>query len=217
MKFSINVNSEQVARDLNIEREEIESQLKQEIKTLAARTHAFIIAKANSELKGFMREHYLGRQSGNLGANLKLHHISDTLHVIELDQKAHWIEDGRPATFIGDWVLKSPKAKIAKDGSKYIAIPFKLASLKGNKTEAAIPALETMAKAALKATRPKIHMTKTQYGSDGRPLEGKIKNIEIEDPGRHVAGFHSKARSPEMAALTGLPAHEGIFMVKALN
>lgn len=213
MRFSISVNAEEVARELNADRDAVEKALKEEIKTLASRTHAFLVAKATSDLKGFMREHYLGRQgSGSLGNNLRLHHVSDVLHVIELDPKAHWIEDGRPATFIGDWVLKSPKAKTAKDGSKYIAIPFKLASLKGGKGgTSSTPALEVMAKAALRGTRPKIHATRTQYDEKGRPIHGKIRDVPIEEPGRHVGGFYSRPRSAEMAAATGLPAHQGIF------
>lgn len=217
MEFHLKVDTQEVAQSLNVERERIQDLLKQEVKTLAIRTHAYIADKARRELKGFFYEYYLGRRgsSGNLGENLKLHHVSDTLHVIELDQKAAWIEDGRPPTFIGDWVLNSPKAKTAKDGSKYIAIPMKLAHLAGpGKRAPSVPALETLARSALKEVRPKIPLRKIQYSKDGRPMTGTIHKLDIPEPDRSVGGFHSKPRSHEMAAMTGLPAHEGIFYGK---
>ena len=217
MQFHLKVDSQEVAQTLGVEVERVQDLLKQEVRTLAIRTHAFIVDKARKELKGFFYEYYLGRRSGsgNLGENLKLHHISDTLHIIELDPKAAWIEDGRPETFIGDWLLNSPKAKTAKDGSKYISIPMKLAHLAGpGKKTASVPALETMAKEAVKRSRPKIAMKKIQYDAGGRPLEGTIRKLDIPEPGRGVEGFYSRPRSKEMAALTGLPAHEGIFYGK---
>lgn len=218
MQFHLRVDSQEVAQMLGAEVEQVQDLLKQEVRTLAIRTHAFIVDKARKELKGFFYEYYLGRRSGgsgNLGENLKLTHISDTLHVIELDQKAAWIEEGRPATFMGDWMLNSPKAKTAKDGSKYIVIPMKLAHLAGpGNKKASVPALETMAKEAVKRSRPKIALKKIQYQADGKPVVGTIRKVEIDDPGRHVGGMHSRPRSAEMAALTGLPAHEGIFYGK---
>lgn len=213
MRFSVNVNSEEVAASLNADLETVQAKLKEEVKSLAIRTHFFIANKAKNELKGFFYEAYLGRQNGTLGSNLRLHHISDTLHVIELDPKAAWIEDGRPATFMGDWLLNSPKAKTARDGSRYLAIPFTLAKLKGGSPPGTIrPALETMARAALSNIRPKISATKTAYDKAGRPISGKIAKVPMDDPGAdRVSGFHSRPRSPEMAAATGLKAHEGIF------
>lgn len=217
MKFHLKVDTDEVARELGAEHDKVREHLKQEVKTLAIRTHAFIVEKARRELKGFYYEYYLGRRgsSGNLGENLKLHHISDTLHVIELDPKAAWIEDGRAPTFIGDWVLNSPKAKTAKDGSRYIAIPMKISHLAGpGKRPPAVPALDTMARMTLQASRPKLALRKIQYGADGRPVQGTIRKLDIQDPGREHSGFHSRPRSQEMAAMTGLPAHQGIFYGK---
>lgn len=220
MNFHFKIDAQEVASRLGVETDHARELLKQEMKSLAVRTHAFIVEKARRELKGFFYEYYLGRRSssGNLGENLKLHHISDTLHVIELDQKAAWIEDGRPATFIGDWVLNSPKAKTAKDGSRYISIPMTISKLAGPGKKPSIPALDTLARAALKNSRPRIPLKKIQYGADGKAVQGKIRSLDIHEPNKsQVAGFHSRPRSQEMAAMTGLPAHEGIFYGKGAH
>jgi hypothetical protein len=218
MHFTVSVNSEQIADQLRVDVEQLEQTLKAEIKTLAIRTHAFIAEKARSELSGFMYEWYMGRKGpgGALGENLRILHVSDNLHVVELDQKAAFIEDGRPKIFM-QWLLDSPKAKTSKDGKKYAVIPFTLAKFKGSMSPPRIPALETMAKAAFKNIRPKMAMRSTAYDASGRPIHGKIADVPIPEPDRSVQGFHSRPRSKEMAALTGLPAHEGIFYGKGAS
>lgn len=222
MQFHIRIDSQSIAEQLGVEKDNIMAALKEDVKTLAIRTHAFIIEKARSELEGYMLEAYLGRsgKSGNLGTNIRLVHVSDVLHVIELDQKAMWIEDGRKPTFMGDWMLQSAKTKTAKDGSRYLVVPFNLAHLAGKRqggSGAGIPALETMARSALQKVRPRIAAGKIAYGADGKPQLGSLTKVPIDEPDRTVSGFFSRPRSAEMAALTGLKAHEGIFYGKGAH
>ncbi len=85
-------------------------------KDLAEQAHAKVVELASQGLH-MRRERYL--------AALSFQPVNDSTWVITLDANAVWIEDGLPENFqMLDKLLASNKAKTAKDGSKYIVVPF---------------------------------------------------------------------------------------------
>ncbi len=82
---------------------------------LAAMTHGKIAELAGQKLHS-RREMFV--------TGLKYHQESDDLWIVSLDAKVRWVDDGLPAHSMLDDLLASPKAKKAKDGSKYIVVPF---------------------------------------------------------------------------------------------
>jgi len=81
--------------------------------TLASHSHLLELVQ---EKLHSTREKYLE------GVSFK--QIDKDTWAIELDPKMNWLEDGMPEHSMLDALLSSPKAKTAKDGSKYLAVPF---------------------------------------------------------------------------------------------
>ena len=55
---------------------------------------------------------------------LKVTRVDENTHLVSLDAKVRWIDDGQPAFDMLAGLLGSKKAKRAKDGSRYIVVPF---------------------------------------------------------------------------------------------
>jgi hypothetical protein len=94
---------------------EISKDVKQSIKALAVDTHTHIKEEAQNKLHSF-REQYLESLSPP-------EQVDDYLWVITLDEKAEWIETGRP----DPWDMKPgllKDGKTSKDGHKYRVVPM---------------------------------------------------------------------------------------------
>jgi hypothetical protein len=209
LKYKVSVDISEVAEKLQQTKETIEQKLMPAMQSLAVQAHTFIVQKAQTELSGYQQKAYLGEK----GENLKFDQIAKGMWVIELSEKASWLEEGRQSVFMG-WLLNSPKAKTAKDGSKYLSIPFTQERGAGGKFNNKMPGLQTTIVNALK--RQKISLKKIEKNPDGTPKYGVLHKLSIEPPGTssQYPGLFSAPRSKEMAALTGLPAHEGIYYLQ---
>src|SRR4051794_21540358 len=89
--------------------------LKEEAQLLVKQTYAHLVEKARDRLhtrKALFLDH------------LKYFPLDDKTFVVSLDAKARWIDDGMDAHSMLDDLLKSKKAKRAKDGSTYVVVPF---------------------------------------------------------------------------------------------
>lgn len=90
--------------------------MREAMQQLSAMTHAHIIERAN-EVLHTRRQKYIDA--------LRIGEDKDgQFFFVQLDGSARWIEDGMEPHNMLDDLLASDKAKMAKDGSKYIAIPF---------------------------------------------------------------------------------------------
>lgn len=94
----------------------IRSRLALSTRNLAAQTHAHVKEEAASKLHTRLEE---------FNDNLDFEQIDTNTYSIVIRAKARWIEDGMQEHSMLEDLLSSPKAKRAKDGSKYIIIPFK--------------------------------------------------------------------------------------------
>ena len=90
--------------------------LSRAVADLTAMGHAEIIRIATSELH-MRRERYIKA--------LSFSKVSDDTWIITLGEDAAWIDDGLPEnTDMLKGLLNSPKAKVAKDGSRYVVVPM---------------------------------------------------------------------------------------------
>ncbi len=102
----------------------------------------------------------------------------DGAFILALDASANWIEDGMPSRNLLESLLKSPKAKRAKDGSSYIVVPFGLGPGKGaTNTPASTLDLVDTVKAELK--RRKIPLGGIERDDQGRPKLGRLHKFDI--------------------------------------
>lgn len=223
--FNFRVNVEEVAAKLNQTADVVQNKIAGAVETLVASTHAFVVNKAQTELGDYKRSIFPG-PPGEDGQpkNVKWKKIADRIWVVEIMPEAAWIEEGRPQTSMAteQWLLKpgAKGVKTAKDGSTYRVIPFTHTQGTGKDkpatgtSEYSKPALAAMAKTAIKAAG--INLKRIERHADGSPKLGVLHKIDVPDPGRENAGFHSKPRGPEDAKKTGFKEHGGHFHLSGL-
>lgn len=143
--------------------------------------------------------------------------VNETTWLINLDRKARWIEDGmEPHSMIED-LLKSKKAKTAKDGSKYLAVPFEH---KGGSTQMT-PAqqdLNATVKSFLRNYNKKNPNAKIPYGSieknpDGSAKLGVLHKFDIKTAPLKTGEGVGQGKGPIGAVkqgITGIPFLQGI-------
>jgi hypothetical protein len=143
---------------------------------LALQSHAHILEEAQSKLHS-TRDKYVSA--------LNFKQVSKDVWVISLDASAMWIEEGKPEGSMLDDLLASPKAKTAKDGSKFIVVPFQ-----HNKG----PSRQTQAQNDLTATiKQELRNRKIPYGKletdeTGQPKLGKLHTFDIWAPVKTAEG-----------------------------
>lgn len=230
-KFDITVDVSQLAEKINKTKESVEQKIVPAIERLSISTHAFIINKANNELDDFKRKFFLGlgeygkktTKTSNSAPgvdesakNVRWSKVANGIWVVEIDEKAAWIEQGRQPTSMAteDWLLKPGKVKIAKDGSTYRSIPFKI-SENGKADPNTKPAYAAIVKSAMKEQG--ISTKKIEKNEDGTPKLGIIHKLDIKGPAGGWAQYpemHSRPRTAEEAAKSGLKPHAGIYHLK---
>lgn len=209
-KITINIKEIADAAQANVE--DAQRLVELELSRLVLSTHAFIIQKANSELFGFQRTAFLGPN----GENVRWKRVSENQWEISLSSKSFWIEFGREKTFMWWLLTRNPKAKTAKDGSKYAHIPFRysVSSLTAKKTQTS--EFASALKDLLKETREplrKIHLT-----PENTPKFGFIKTLNAsQDFFQKYPQFTSKPRPPETAKILNLRPHSGISFLKGIS
>lgn len=132
--------------------------------------------------------------------------------VVNLDKKARWIDDGMLEHEMIDDLLKSPKTKTSKDGSRYLSIPFDHSPGKGK--TGTTPAGKTLIDTIRSELKTRgIPFGKLEKGPDGKPLLGNLHNIDItkspvktiEGPGQGKGPIGDVRQGP-----TGIPFLQGI-------
>lgn len=228
--FRFKVDVSEISSKLNVARELIEEQVIKNVELLSIASHAYIMGLAKKEWANddFKRSYYLGiGQKDAHGVSstnpaidqtakyLRWVKVTDGMWVVELDERAKWLEEGRKETFMGEWLLKpgAKGVKRAKDGSLYRAIPFKETS--GKKDTSSHPALAQIVRDYAKQN--KINLTKIEKGPDKIPKTGMMQKLDIRphDATGYAPGvLWSRPRTEEEAKLTGFKAHSGIFKLQ---
>lgn len=221
------VNIDEIADKLQMKREVIEGRIVQEVKQLAASTHAFVVRYASEKLEKneFMRKWFFGEINSqtNESEKVKFQEIGHGMYLVSIDESSRFIEEGRdPAPMATDkWLLKEGKGlKTAKDGSKYKVIPMKQMGGVGGKSDNPYAGFTNILKSALK--KQGISLNKIERDSDGNPKLGILHRLQVAHPNSKSGGFHqmvspkklklfSEGRTPERAAALGLPVYGGKF------
>lgn len=195
-EFSIKLDLSEVIAAHKDLTEQINRKLQAAARNLAMQTHAHVKEQAAAKLRT-RRDIY--------NENLDFEQLDTNTWAVVVREKARWIEDGQEPHSMLDDLLASPKAKRAKDGSKYITIPFKhsgKAPTKQTHTERELlGALKTEMK------KMKISYGKVERNPDGSPKTGLLHSFDLNKPTQNrpahgsegPAGRAFSAHSPDSA------------------
>jgi hypothetical protein len=166
--FSINVDLSEIAELLDL-KQGLKSASDAAARDLAAMTHAKATELAGERLHS-RREMFVEA--------LKYHQVEDGVWLVSLEARARWIDDGQPEHSQLDALLASPKAKRAKDGSKYLVIPFDHSPGQGKTTTTAVEQdLINVIKSEMK--RRGIPFGKIETDASGAAKIGKLHSFDI--------------------------------------
>ena len=179
----------------------VEAALKEAGRQLAVQSHAHLVEQVNEKLHS-TRQKYIDA--------LSFQEVDGNTWVINLDRKAMWIEEGMPEHEMIDDLLKSPKAKTAKDGSRYLVVPFQHNAPPTQQTKAATDLTETLKR---ELTKRKIPYGKIETDAAGRPKLGLLHSFDIKNKPLKTAEAPGMGKGPLGAVRqgpTGIPFLAGV-------
>lgn len=186
-------------------KEELEPGIKKALndaaRDLSLQAHAHIVEKVQEKLHS-TRERYL--------AALSYEQVDDSTWIINLDKSALWIEEGQPEHNMLDNLLKSKKARTAKDGSKFVAVPFQHNKGPTQQTKAAQDLTATIKR---ELQQRKIAYNKIETDAAGRPKLGLLHKFDIKNMPLKTVEGPGQGHGPIGAVRqgnTGIPFLAGI-------
>lgn len=179
----------------------LEQAIKNASQSLALQTHSHILEEVQTKLHS-TREKYSDA--------LSFHAVNDNTFIINLDKSMSWLEDGMPEHQMLDSLLKSPKAKVSKDGHKYITIPFRHNKGPTQQTQAARDLTSTIKQ---ELQNRKIPYGKIERDEHGVAKTGLLHSFDIKNrPVRTSEGpgqGHGPMGAPRQGS-TGIPFLQGV-------
>lgn len=177
-----------------------EDALKKAAGDLASQVHAKVVSLAQEGLHA-RRERYI--------AALSFQNVNESTWMIELSADALWIEEGLPENYqMLPKLLGSAKAKVSKDGSKYIVVPFNQgpgARHPNSESGKTNDDLKMAVQSELK--KRKIPFAKIERDiNTGQPKLGKLHDIDFLHPLEHPKKTHEgigQGQGPVGAARQG--------------
>jgi hypothetical protein len=169
-EFKFEINVDQLTAHLKDLKEEAQQMLTEAVKAASSMTYA----KAQ-ELAG----EKLGSRFKTYRDALRYREVGPGLWVVELDEKALWIDDGKPAGSMVDDLLRN-NPKVSKKGKRYKAIPFDQGDSARVGENENLKNILQMLKVELKARG--IPYKKIENNPDGTPKLGKLHKLNIESP-----------------------------------
>jgi hypothetical protein len=148
----------------------VEKEMLGAVNRLTAMTHAHIVEEANKKLHT-RRQMFLDAISWYSDREGKF-------FVINLDASARWIDDGMKPHNMLDDLLKSDKAKTAKDGSKYLVVPFEHG---GGVTQNTPWQMDLLREVRREMKMRQIPYKKIERNGDGSPKIGLLHTFDIND------------------------------------
>ncbi len=170
--LNININTAELISQFEGDRNALRDHLSKSVQALAASTHAHIMDEASKKLHSRYRAFAEAMKDS-------FQQINDTTWAVTIPQEAMWIEDGQTPWDMTEMVNTSPKARIAKDGSKYLIIPFNHSKGPTYQTQSA-RSITDLLKRELKAK--KVPYQKIEKGADGRPKTGLLHSLDLGGP-----------------------------------
>lgn len=182
-------------------KEKVEGAAADALKHLSAATHSHIIEQVQAKLHS-TREKYLDA--------LSIQQVDNDTWMINLAPKAMFIEEGLEQHETIDDLLKSPKAKTAKDGSKYMSIPFDHKKTPTNSTPAQKSLTDTIKE---EFKRRKIPYGKLEVDAAGQPKKGLLHSFDIKHAPIKTANVPGQGKGPighPFQGPTGIPFLQGV-------
>lgn len=180
----------------------IDKAMKDAARDLAMQTHAHILEEVQEKLHS-TREKYVNA--------LDIQQVDNDTWVISLKKDAMFIEEGIPPNKdMLDGLLKSQKAKTAKDGSRYLVVPFEHKKGQTSQTPAQKNLTDTI-KAEMK--KRKIPYGKLETDATGKPKTGLLHSFDImKQPIKtgHGAGQGKGPVGAVKQGPTGIPFLQGV-------
>lgn len=169
--ISLNIDLSAMTDMNNTLKPKLDIALKNAAQSLSAQAHAHLLQLVQEKLNS-TREKYVDA--------IGFSQVNDATWVINLDSSAMWIEEGMAEHEMLESLLKSPKAKMSKDGSKYLVVPFQHNKGPTQQTKAAGDLTATI-KQELK--KRQIPYGKIERGPDGKAKTGLLHSFDImKDP-----------------------------------
>jgi hypothetical protein len=174
-EFMLTLDLSEVIRVHEDLTDEIKKRLASAAKNLAIQAHAHVKEQAAARLKT-RRELFLEQ--------LDFAEEGTSVYSVIVREKGRWIEDGMEPHSMLDDLLASPKAKTAKDGSKYLVVPFK-----HNKGPTQQGPTQSQLLGALKSElkKQKIPYGAIERNPDGSPKTGLLHKMDLNNPQRKRA------------------------------
>lgn len=135
--------------------------------------------------------------------------VDENTYVVNLDAKVRWIDDGMPAHSLLDDLLKSKSAKTAKDGSKYVVVPFQHKKGPTQMTPAQKTLQDTLKQ---ELNKRRIPYGKIETDSNG-PKLGLLHSFDIKRQPIKTANTPGQGKGPigkVMQGPTGIPLLQGV-------
>ena len=197
--FYLNLDTSEI-QDLLALPDIAEDELHKAAANLTAATKAHIVEQANERLHS--------RRGMFLDA-LTHFQVDATTWVVNLDKSARWIDEGLSEHNMLDDLLKSKKAKRAKDGSTYLVVPFQLNKAKQNLTPAQQSLLNTVKK---ELERVGETPNKVVLDAAGKPKLGLVRSLNVtQGPISTQALRLGKGPRGQVAqGPTGIPLLQGV-------
>ena len=170
-------------------------------RNLAAATHAHIIEEANKKLH---------TRRAMFIENCSYFQADADVWIISLAAKARWIDDGMSQRDMLADLLKSPKAKTSKSGSKYIVVPFKHSGGVTENTPAQMTLIQTVKQELKKRDIPYQSIEKD---ASGTAKLGKLHSFDIMNSPARTSSGPGQGRGPlgkVMQGPTGIPLLKGV-------
>lgn len=189
LKF--HVPREQIDKILNEcqgEYDKVKKQIYKSLGDLAIAAKEHIKERAKEDLSSNLFKIFNKDKQGN--ENIRVDMIDESCYVVTLTGTAYWIEEGiGPNTPMAtdQWLFKSSKTKTAKDGSKYLFVPFEHSAAPSTQTDYQ-KGLSDRIKFQLKAQNkirkvtglPPIPWKSIEYDRSGKPREGFLHEFDFQ-------------------------------------
>lgn len=168
--LDLHINISQITDLQNALTDDVKSKLRRAAEQLAIQTHAHVVEQANAKLRSRLRPFL---------QNLTFGKVGDDVWAITVLRPGLWIEEGKPAGEMIDDLLKAKSAKTAKDGSRYVAVPFQHNKGQTYQTAGEAALIRTLKEALKEANIP---YGKIERNLDGSPRVGLLHSLDIDTP-----------------------------------
>ena len=155
---------------------------KRALNIFAGQALSVIQKKAKEELKNKDRLRQI--YEDNIGFKQVMGSDGTYIYYIQLYKPAGFIEEGSSRHNMLDYLLKSPKAKKAKDGSTYLVVPFSHNKTTGKSSKSQNEIVNVVNKELKQRGLDKI------VTRDGKPVLGAVARINLSDKSHPVSRFN---------------------------